>query len=195
HRHQAAPTRELQQLRDHLGARRDVDLAKRDAPCDELGALAVEPGTARPGVEDDRRGGSHQTSVDATRVAAALNIPPRPWQIASRQSGTWRAPHSPRSCRTASISVKMPYIPVCVYDRPPPLVFIGKSPPWVTRQQSRRWSGHEIMREASTSSTVNGSRMSARGFKAAHLRVATATSASCSLAVPNSCMWRAAASA
>ena len=30
---------------------------------------------------------------------------------------TWRAPHSPRSCRTASISVKMPNIPGCVYDK------------------------------------------------------------------------------
>ena len=27
----------------------------------------------------------------------------------------------------------MPYIPVCVYDRPPPLVFIGKSPPGAVR--------------------------------------------------------------
>ena len=44
------------------------------------------------------------------------------------------------------------------------------------------------MREASTSSTVSGSRMAARGLSAAHFRVATATSASCSLVVPNSCM-------
>src|SRR5207245_346259 len=81
-----------------------VDLAKRDSPCDELGALAVAPGAARPGVEDDRRGGSHQTSVDATRVAAALNIPPRPWQIDSRQPGPWPARHSPRSWRAAAMS-------------------------------------------------------------------------------------------
>ena len=68
-------------------------------------------------------------------------------------------------------------------------------PASVTRQQSSRWSGHEIMRDASTSSTVSGSRIMARGFSCAHFRVATATSASCSLVVPNSCMCRAAASA
>ena len=42
---------------------------------------------------------------------------------------------------------------------------------------------------------VSGSRWNARGFSAAHLRVATAISASCSLVVPYWCMCRVAASA
>ena len=46
------------------------------------------------------------------------------------------------------------------------------------------------MRDDSTSSTVSGSRIMARGLSCAHLRVATASSASCSLVVPYSCMWR-----
>ena len=49
------------------------------------------------------------------------------------------------------------------------------------------------MREASTSSRVSGSRRNASGFARAQARAATATSASCSRVVPNSCMCRAAA--
>ena len=59
--------------------------------------------------------------------------PPVPWAMAVLQSSTCRAPHSPRSCLTASTTVKMPYIPGWVYDRPPPLVFSGKSPPGAVR--------------------------------------------------------------
>ena len=63
-------------------------------------------------------------------------------------------------------------------------------PASVTRQQSSRLNGQAIMRERSTSSMVIGSRANAFGLSAAHLRVATATSAICSLLVPNSCMCR-----
>ena len=45
-------------------------------------------------------------------------------------------------------------------------------------------------RELSTSSILIGSRNMALGFRAAHLRVATAISASCSEVVPYWCMWR-----
>ena len=51
------------------------------------------------------------------------------------------------------------------------------------------------MRAASTSSIVSGFFSQATGFSSAHWRAATATSASCSRVVPNSCMWREAASA
>ena len=68
-------------------------------------------------------------------------------------------------------------------------------PPSVTRQQSSRFIGQAIGFEASTSATVIGSRIIARGLSDAHLRVATATSAICSRVVPNSCMWRVAARA
>jgi hypothetical protein len=68
-------------------------------------------------------------------------------------------------------------------------------PPSVTRQQSRTVSGELTMRLASTSSMLSGPRSKAPGCSRAHARAATATSASCSRVVPNSCMWRAAASA
>src|SRR3974377_1346473 len=55
------------------------------------------------------------------------------------------------------------------------------------------WNGYAIQRDDSTSSIVSGSRIIARGLSCAHLRVATATSARCSLVVPYSCMWRIAA--
>ena len=42
---------------------------------------------------------------------------------ARRAPGTWRSPHSPRSCRTASISSSMPYCPGGSRTRPPPEVF------------------------------------------------------------------------
>ena len=51
------------------------------------------------------------------------------------------------------------------------------------------------MRLLRTSSMLSGPRSKALGFRRAHARAATATSASCSRVVPNSCMWRAAASA
>ena len=69
-------------------------------------------------------------------------------------------------------------------------------PPSVTRQQSRTPSGSQTRGAASTSSIVSVvARPRAGRCAAAHCRAATATSASCSGVVPNSCMWRAAASA
>ena len=75
------------------------------------------------------------------------------------------------------------------------VVMISAAPASVTRQQSRTVNGSTTGREASTSSTVSGSRMKAAGFSAAQRRAATATSASCSRVVPYSCMCREAASA
>ena len=63
---------------------------------------------------------------------------------------------------------------------------------------TRKWAQlnpRALMRDPLSIADVLASRMIARGFSCAHFRVATATSASCSLVVPNSCMWRAAASA
>ena len=51
------------------------------------------------------------------------------------------------------------------------------------------------MREESTPSMVSGFFSQATGLSSAHSRAATATAASCSRVVPNSCMWREAASA
>ena len=63
-------------------------------------------------------------------------------------------------------------------------------PPSLMMQQSSRCSGDEMIREASTSSTVIGSRYLAAGFIEACRRIVTAISASCSEVVPYSCMWR-----
>ena len=52
-----------------------------------------------------------------------------------------------------------------------------------------------MIRLVITSSRVSGFLANARGLRAAHWREATATSAICSRVVPNSYMWRAAASA
>ena len=62
-------------------------------------------------------------------------------------------------------------------------------------QQSSRCSGVAIIGEASTSATSIGSRKRASGLFAALARHCTAICASCSGVVPNSCMWRVAASA
>src|SRR5207253_2478507 len=132
-RHDPAAARELEQLRDRLRLAAHVDLAERDPGRLELRALGVAVRAAGLGVEEDRRRGHHGTSVPAMSVAAALNMPPSPWQSAIRAPATCRGPHSPRSCRTASTSVNMPYIPLCVYESPPPLVFIGKEPPGAVR--------------------------------------------------------------
>jgi hypothetical protein len=53
-------------------------------------------------------------SFDRTSVPAAESIPPIPFTSEILALGTWRAPHSPRSWRVASIMGKMPYIPECV---------------------------------------------------------------------------------
>ena len=60
----------------------------------------------------------------------------------------------------------------------------------MTRQQLNRRSGQAISRELSTSSTLIGSRIIARGLSVAQRRVATATAANCSSVLPKRCMCR-----
>ena len=59
-------------------------------------------------------GGHSVASVPSTTVPMDDSTPPEPWATAISASGTWRSPHSPRSCRTASTSRNMPYCPGCV---------------------------------------------------------------------------------
>src|SRR6218665_2827504 len=63
------------------------------------------------------------------------------------------------------------------------------------RQQSSRRSGSAMGLEAATSASVNGLRIWAFGCRLACRRLVTATAASCSGVLPNSCMWRRATSA
>jgi hypothetical protein len=74
------------------------------------------------------------------------------------------------------------------------LVTMNAPAPSVTRQQSSLCNGDATISDASTSSTVSGSRLLARGFNEAHSRVRTAIVASCSGVVPKVAMWRLAAS-
>src|SRR5207245_9505680 len=109
-RYDAPPAGHLEQLGHRLGALADVDLAHGHAARGELRPLGLAVRTAGLGVEEHRRRGHHGISVPAIRVAAALNMPPSPWQRAIVAPATCRGPHSPRSCRTASTSVNMPYM-------------------------------------------------------------------------------------
>src|SRR5690606_18236924 len=73
-------------------------------------------------------GGAGQLAT-RTQVAAVDRTPPVPLTRATRAFGTCRSPHSPRSCRTASIRMNNPYSPGWPNDRPPPLVLTGSPPP------------------------------------------------------------------
>ena len=55
--------------------------------------------------------GPRYGSFDSTSVPAAESIPPIPFTSEIFALGTWRAPHSPRCWRVASIMGKMPYMP------------------------------------------------------------------------------------
>src|SRR5690606_21947460 len=56
--------------------------------------------------------------------------PALPCTTANCASGTCRSPTPPRNCRTASIMCKCcPGAPGCAYDKHPPCVFTGNSPP------------------------------------------------------------------
>ena len=75
------------------------------------------------------------------------------------------------------------------------LASITEPPPSERRQQCSLVKGSAIIGELCTSSMVISSRYMASGFSEALYRVETAISASCSMVVPYSCMWRMAAMA
>ena len=67
-------------------------------------------------------------SLEKMIVPDAANIPPTPWQTEIFAPSIC-AGDVPRICRTLSCSAYMPYMPECIYDNPPPLVFNGNFPP------------------------------------------------------------------
>src|SRR6266498_3128870 len=77
----------------------------------------------RPSIHD-----LHSYSTPRIAVLADENQPPVPFTHASWASATCRPAASPRSCRTASTSRKMPRIPGWHAERPPPSVFVGSDP-------------------------------------------------------------------
>src|SRR5918996_4333255 len=95
-------------------------------------------------------------SFDRTSVPAAESIPPIPFTSEILALGTWRAPHSPRSWRVASIMGKMPYIPECVYDNPPPFVLIGNVPPGVDFPSAKKYTPSPGLQKPRDSSMIGG---------------------------------------
>src|SRR5712691_3005750 len=95
-------------------------------------------------------------SCDSTSVPAADSMPPMPFTSDSLTLGTWRAPHSPRCWRVASMIGKMPYMPEWVYDRPPPLVLIGNEPPGVDFPSSKKETPSPGLAKPSDSSMMGG---------------------------------------
>src|SRR5262249_8208330 len=98
----------------------------------------------------------HYFSCDRTNVPAAESMPPMPFTSDSLALGTCRAPHSPRCWRVASIIGKTPYMPECVYDRPPPLVLIGNEPPGVDLPSSKKYTPSPGLAKPSDSSMIGG---------------------------------------
>src|SRR5688572_22682152 len=95
---------------------------------DAVGALDDGRRHCDPPVTPSCRGPRY-VWFDSTSVPAAESMPPMPFTSPSFTFGTWRGPHSPRSCRTDSMMGKIPYMPLCVYESPPPFVLIGSLPP------------------------------------------------------------------
>src|SRR6266566_7660548 len=106
--------------------------------------------------QSGKRLSAHVFSFDRTSVPAAESMPPMPLTSESFAFGTWRGPHSPRSCRVASSIGKMPYIPVWVYESPPPLVLIGSEPPGVERPSWKHCTPSPRLAKPSDSSMIGG---------------------------------------
>ncbi len=101
-------------------ARVEVMLAAGPAARDRETVLARRvPEGLRAGVDDGLRllvgGGLAHDALPQwfarMTVPPEDSVPPVPWTSAVRTSATCRSPASPRSCRTASISRKIPYMP------------------------------------------------------------------------------------
>ena len=77
--------------------------------------------------------------------------------FAMRTSGTWVAPASPRSWRTASTIRNMPRMPGWQADSPPPSVLVGRGPSKRSRPPSTNGPPSPFLqkpRSSSVSSTV-----------------------------------------
>src|SRR5215468_5456942 len=100
-------------------------------PVSYVYALYTCPGHDVESASNPIRAGMSFQSVDGAprmTVACEDSTPPFPCAIATSQSFTCRAPHSPRNWRTASISSRSPYMPGWQYDSPPPLVLTARLP-------------------------------------------------------------------
>jgi hypothetical protein len=68
--------------------------------------------------------GNCGASFDMMIVPEAANMPPTPWQTEILASGIW-AGAAPRIWHALSCKAYMPYMPECMYERPPPLALSG----------------------------------------------------------------------
>src|SRR5690606_32021121 len=114
---------EVERARFHSCPARDLANGRA-----RLALVAKQPGghdqqtdAGIPGVA--RRGHQKESRVPRMAVTWLDSTPPLPWASASRAPGTCRSPAPPRSCSTASTSVKSPYMRGCTHDSPPPFVF------------------------------------------------------------------------
>jgi hypothetical protein len=96
-----------------LGAEDYGALAGRNAAV-AVRAGAEKQGPRYPGMRPGRRACARLQSVFSEpkiTVHWLDRTPPLPCAKVTPQFGTWRGPHSPRICRTASIITSNPYIP------------------------------------------------------------------------------------
>src|SRR5207247_4308405 len=83
------------------------------------------------------------------------SAPPVPCTSATRPSFTWRSPHSPRSCLTASMTRKIPRMPGWFAERPPPSVLIGRAPPSWRRPPSTNRPPSPFLQKPRSSSVMS----------------------------------------
>ena len=113
----AVPGDALCHLRIHRLGGGEIDDLQSGLPGEHLGpARLAGPGAA----QDQGEAGQRAAAVPSRAVDSWANMPPLPWARPMVAPSTCRSPHSPRSCRTASMVVKMPSMPGWVQDSPPP---------------------------------------------------------------------------
>src|SRR5262249_12539351 len=98
-------------------------------------AVALAHPKQKPAVTEEARAAPYGWLVMMT-VPAPAKKPAGPCAMLTFTAGSCAAA-SPRSCRTLSCKANTPSMPVCVYDSPPPLVLIGRSPPGAERPAAK----------------------------------------------------------
>ena len=115
----------------------------------ELVARERLPPRSRVAIDrgERRTGGAHDARRRITADVAPDTYPGCPVDSATSAPGTWRDPHVPRSCATASATWLSPW--TYPSERCPPCVFTGTRPPSaVTLVGLRGLKWHQILRAA-----------------------------------------------
>ena len=107
-------------------------LVERRAIANDLEEFAIENHRRASGRFSASADIAQSGSFDMMIVPEAANMPPTPWQTEILAPGIC-AGAIPRIWRTLSCNAYMPYMPECMYERPPPLVLSGRLPPGAVR--------------------------------------------------------------